>query len=382
MTDLEGIHFEAAYQWVIPQGAHFSSRLRYHWSTNSVPLWWLSRRGARPRLSSSLWKGLRRRSLLSPSLARQKRKSHTQFPLLLSCTQCAAVSRIFVPSTSCAVPSTNVSSRPNREIGVLSDFGFQRAWARWGRPPSRAAASAPGSEDRHRKAEQVIADSALCMCVFASKGEQGETDENPMIYHKPPNCSRPFRYYILRLFFPRVTAVNIPQSQIFSRQPSAGGSDLRRHLLATWEQAMANMRLIKIVGLGNGAAFQPDPSSVQAGDRVHWNNETNEDHWLERVPTGFLTNNIPAGEVSNPGFVANEGISYRCRFHPQEQGTIAIVPAVVVAAVAVPAVVAPAVVAPAEPDAMGGKGRRRFSHPRALSRIYQASGSCTCASGQ
>lgn len=113
---------------------------------------------------------------------------------------------------------------------------------------------------------------------------------------------------------------------------------------------MANLRLIKIVSSGNGAAFQPNPAGVQAGDRVHWNNETDEAHWLEKNSGEFLTNNIPAGEVSNPGFVANGAISYRCRLHPQEQGTISIVPAVVVAAVAAPAVAVPAV-APFAPTA-------------------------------
>jgi hypothetical protein len=115
---------------------------------------------------------------------------------------------------------------------------------------------------------------------------------------------------------------------------------------------MPNLRLIRIVALGNGTTFQPDPSGVQAKDTVHWNNETNEAHWLETTTGGFMTDNIPAGAVSNPGFIAVQDISYRCRLHPQEQGTIAIVPAVVMAAAmevaaAVPAVGAPAVASPA-----------------------------------
>jgi hypothetical protein len=105
---------------------------------------------------------------------------------------------------------------------------------------------------------------------------------------------------------------------------------------------MPNLRLIRIVALGNGAAFQPDPSGVQANDTIHWNNETNEDHWLETTSGGFVTKNIPAGEVSNPGFIAN-AVSYRCKLHPQEQGTIAIVPAVAVPAVLVSAAAVPAV---------------------------------------
>jgi hypothetical protein len=91
---------------------------------------------------------------------------------------------------------------------------------------------------------------------------------------------------------------------------------------------MPNLRLIRIVAQGNGAAFEPDPSGVQGGDTVRWNNETNEDHWIETTTGVFLTNNIPAGEVSNPGAVADATIAYRCRLHPQETGRIEIVPAV------------------------------------------------------
>jgi hypothetical protein len=102
---------------------------------------------------------------------------------------------------------------------------------------------------------------------------------------------------------------------------------------------------IDIVVQGNGAAFQPEPAGVQVGDRIHWNNETNEDHLLETTTGGFITDNIPPGSVSNPGFIAAQDTSYRCRLHPQEQGTIVIVPAVVMAATMELATAAPAAAA-------------------------------------
>jgi hypothetical protein len=107
---------------------------------------------------------------------------------------------------------------------------------------------------------------------------------------------------------------------------------------------MANLRSIKIVQVGNLATFQPDPAGVQASDRIHWNNETNNDHQVQ-VSDGFVTDIIPAGAVSNPGYPApaNVGVSYRCLVHPQEQGTIQIVPAVVMAPAMVPAAAVPAV---------------------------------------
>jgi plastocyanin len=113
-------------------------------------------------------------------------------------------------------------------------------------------------------------------------------------------------------------------------------------LLNLQEQAMANLRSIKIVQAGNRAAFQPDPAGVQVGDRIHWDNKTNNDHQVEMTDRSFQTDNIPGGAVSNPGYIANADISYRCLIHPQEQGTIAIVPAVVMAAAVVPAAPVPA----------------------------------------
>lgn len=101
---------------------------------------------------------------------------------------------------------------------------------------------------------------------------------------------------------------------------------------------MTNLRLIKIVQVANGTVeFHPATAGMNGGDRIHWNNETDEEHWLERTePTGFLTDNIPAGQVSNPGVVVqdDERINYRCKLHPQETGTIvavALAPAIVAA---------------------------------------------------
>jgi hypothetical protein len=102
---------------------------------------------------------------------------------------------------------------------------------------------------------------------------------------------------------------------------------------------MGNLRLIKIVKLDDGTvAFQPNtsggqphqPMRVNKGDRIHWNNETDDDHWPEgRNPAKFLTDSIPGGEVSNPGFVVQgavgERVEYMCKLHQNERGTIEVV---------------------------------------------------------
>ena len=105
---------------------------------------------------------------------------------------------------------------------------------------------------------------------------------------------------------------------------------------------MAHLRLIKIKLENGTAVFEPAALGADIGDRIHWSNETNEDHWLETSGGDFITNNIRAGDVSDPGFIAVATVAYRCKLHPDEQGQI-----VVHAAAASPA--APAIVAAAMP---------------------------------
>jgi hypothetical protein len=94
---------------------------------------------------------------------------------------------------------------------------------------------------------------------------------------------------------------------------------------------------IKIVKLANGTvAFQPDLPGAQPGqplgvlinDLITWNNTTNDPHQPEQTnPTGFLTNQIPAGQVSDPIYKApgTAGtITYACKLHSQEQGSIVV----------------------------------------------------------
>jgi plastocyanin len=98
---------------------------------------------------------------------------------------------------------------------------------------------------------------------------------------------------------------------------------------------MPNQWSIKIVKLANQTvAFQPDvpgaqpnqPLGVNVGDNITWNNRTNEAHWPVAIaPGGFLTNNIPAGEVSDPIFNVQTTVTYRCLHHPQEHGMIVVV---------------------------------------------------------
>jgi len=98
---------------------------------------------------------------------------------------------------------------------------------------------------------------------------------------------------------------------------------------------MPSLRSITIVELVDGtAAFQPDvpnakpgqPLGVNRGDNVTWNNRTNKAHWPVAVdPPGFLTNDIPAGKVSQPTFSVDHTVKYQCRHHPKEEGFIVVV---------------------------------------------------------
>jgi plastocyanin len=107
---------------------------------------------------------------------------------------------------------------------------------------------------------------------------------------------------------------------------------------------MAHLRLIKI-RLENGTTvFEPAALGADIGDRIHWSNETNEDHWLETSDGKFITNNIRAGDVSDPGYPASDQtVTYRCKLHPDEQGQIVVHAAV--APAAAPAIVAAAMLA-------------------------------------
>jgi hypothetical protein len=96
---------------------------------------------------------------------------------------------------------------------------------------------------------------------------------------------------------------------------------------------------IKIVpsGTGGGAAFVPDPLNAWQDDLVSWNNTTGVTHQIELVEIAwaagasapsFATDPIPKQGSSRPSYdVAQPSpsawiVRYRCKLHPQEQGTI------------------------------------------------------------
>jgi hypothetical protein len=120
------------------------------------------------------------------------------------------------------------------------------------------------------------------------------------------------------------------------------------------------MSSIKIVQLQNGTvAFQPDipgakpgqPLGVDLGEHVTWNNETNQAHWPWPTDTQgnllseadaiarrfYLADDVPAGRVSKPIYnvdpqfsppappdVPPPTITYVCKHHQQEQGSIVV----------------------------------------------------------
>lgn len=103
---------------------------------------------------------------------------------------------------------------------------------------------------------------------------------------------------------------------------------------------MASSWSIKIVKLPNGkVAFQPDlpnaqpgqPLGVNKGDFVTWNNETDEDRHpvaTSGSPPPYLTEDIPAGEVSDPIFKVSQNagttITYVLAGDSSVQGSIVV----------------------------------------------------------
>jgi hypothetical protein len=104
---------------------------------------------------------------------------------------------------------------------------------------------------------------------------------------------------------------------------------------------MANSWSIVITQLPNGTVgFRPDlpgatigqPLGAANGDIVNWNNETNNTLTLVSIPPGtFLTDPIPAGQASDPGFQVGGSITYSCVSPSQQQHSIVVPPANVVA---------------------------------------------------
>lgn len=97
---------------------------------------------------------------------------------------------------------------------------------------------------------------------------------------------------------------------------------------------------VKIVTVSPGVAgFQPDvlgakvgdPLQAQVSDIVTWGNHTSDTHQPYRTDTGEdLCAPIPGNSPSTPQYVvvgaAGDKIPYKCRLHPQETGSISVVP--------------------------------------------------------
>jgi len=96
---------------------------------------------------------------------------------------------------------------------------------------------------------------------------------------------------------------------------------------------------IKIVAVSPGVAgFQPDVLGAKIGDTlqaqvsdiVTWGNTTPDVHQPIRDNGEALCGPIPGNSPSTPQFVVEgqvgDVINYTCRFHPQETGSITIVP--------------------------------------------------------
>lgn len=103
---------------------------------------------------------------------------------------------------------------------------------------------------------------------------------------------------------------------------------------------MASSWSIEIIAMPDGTvAFRPDiggavlgqPLGVNRGDNVTWNNKTNRSLQLKSInpPNIFLTDLIPAGQVSSPIFNVSTTtptiISYSCQNPAQQTHSIQIV---------------------------------------------------------
>ncbi|MBW8875088.1 MAG: hypothetical protein JF614_09000 [Acidobacteria bacterium] len=79
---------------------------------------------------------------------------------------------------------------------------------------------------------------------------------------------------------------------------------------------------------GEGAAFVPDCQQVPQYSLITWNNTTDETHQPELTDKSFATDPILPGQSSRPDYyvtaAAPATISYGCKLHPEEYGTIVV----------------------------------------------------------
>jgi|SRR5947209_12738399 len=87
---------------------------------------------------------------------------------------------------------------------------------------------------------------------------------------------------------------------------------------------------------GPTAAFKPATQDVLAGDNITWTNKTNHPHQpvpLNPATPAWGVNSCPAGQSSNPTYsvkapVDSGGnpiygpVTYQCKDHPKEVGTL------------------------------------------------------------
>jgi hypothetical protein len=96
---------------------------------------------------------------------------------------------------------------------------------------------------------------------------------------------------------------------------------------------------VKIVQVSPGVAgFKPDVLGARVGDTLHaqvrdivtWGNTTPDVHQPILANGVALCNPIPGHSPSTPQLVVaghvGDVINYKCKFHPQETGSITIVP--------------------------------------------------------
>ena len=99
---------------------------------------------------------------------------------------------------------------------------------------------------------------------------------------------------------------------------------------------MAESWSIIIETVDETVVFRPDipgaqagqPLGANSGDLVTWNNRTDEAHWpVATDPKGeYLTEDVPAGEVSDPIYKIDKTVKYKCKHHEEEKGSIVVVP--------------------------------------------------------
>lgn len=82
---------------------------------------------------------------------------------------------------------------------------------------------------------------------------------------------------------------------------------------------------ISVVGINGASSFNPNPTTVTAGQTVSWKNNDSAVHQMVQDTPGFSSTSVSAGQSTTAIALSTRGtLTYHCSIHPTMVGTIVV----------------------------------------------------------